>query len=181
MARMDITELLRNEHREAEAAFALFEAATDVEIRRGLAQTLVKALSIHAGAEELVLYPVIRKKVLDGADMIDHSLEEHQVVKDLLVQIDRAARNGGAELGTLVERLKSATLEHVDEEEGKVFPRLRESVDREELRDLGRQLMEVEVHAPTHPHPHAPNRPPANKVADMAAFVLDTARDLIRR
>src|ERR1043165_2044935 len=114
MARMDITELLRNEHREAEAAFALFEAATDVEIRRGLAQTLVKALSIHAGAEELVLYPVIRKKVLDGADMIDHSLEEHQVVKDLLVQIDRAARNGGAELGTLVERLKSATLEHVD-------------------------------------------------------------------
>jgi hemerythrin superfamily protein len=181
MARMDITELLRNEHREAEAAFALFEQTDDDNVRTGLARTLVEALSVHAGAEELVLYPVIRRKVIDGAALIDHSLEEHQTVKELLVSLDRAARNGGADLGMLVGRLKTAVLEHVEEEEGKVFPRLRESVDREELRDLGRQLMEAEQHAPTHPHPHAPNRPPANKVADMAAFVLDKARDLARR
>jgi hypothetical protein len=81
----------------------------------------------------------------------------------------------------LMGRLKTAVMEHVEEEEGKVFPLLRESVDREELRDLGRQMMETEVRAPTHPHPHAPNRPPANKVADMAAYVLDTARDVLRR
>lgn len=181
MARMDVTELLRNEHREAEAAFALFEQTDDQEIRTGLAKTLVQALSVHAGSEELVLYPVIRKKVIDGSDLIDHSLEEHQLVKELLVEIERAANDGDANLGTLVGRLKAAVLAHVEEEEGKVFPRLREAVDREELRDLGLQLMQAEQHAPTHPHPHAPNRPPANKVADMAAFVLDTARDLIRR
>jgi hemerythrin superfamily protein len=178
---MDITELLRNEHREAEAAFALFEQSDDESVRAGLAQTLVKALSVHAGTEELVLYPVIRKKVVDGAALIDRSLEEHQTVKELLVQLDRAARNGGADLGMLMGRLKTAVMEHVEEEEGKVFPLLRESVDREELRDLGRQMMETEVRAPTHPHPHAPNRPPANKVADMAAYVLDTARDVLRR
>jgi hemerythrin superfamily protein len=178
---MDVTELLRNEHREAEAAFALFEQAKDESVRIGLAQTLVQALSVHAGTEELVLYPVIRKKVIDGADLIDHSLEEHQLVKELLVELDKAASNGGADLTMLVGRLKTAVLEHVEEEEGKVFPRLREALDREELRDLGRQLMETEVHAPTRPHPHAPNRPPANKVADKAAFVLDTARDLLRR
>ena len=67
------------------------------------------------------------------------------------------------------------------EEEGQVFPRLHEVLSREELRDLGEKLMEAEQHAPTHPHPHAPNRPPANKVADMAAFVLDKARDLVSK
>src|SRR5579884_2888468 len=107
MARMDITELLRNEHREAEAAFTLFEQTDDERVRIGLAQTLVQALSVHAGAEELVLYPVIRRKVLDGADLIDHSLEEHQAVKELLVQIDKAAGNGGAELTMLVGKLKT--------------------------------------------------------------------------
>jgi len=181
VARMDITELLRNEHREAEAALALFEQTDDENVRIGLAQTLVQALSVHAGTEELVLYPVIRRKVIDGADLIDHSLEEHQQVKELLVEVDRAAASGGGNLRLLVGRLKTAVLQHVEEEEGKVFPRLRESVDREERRDLGRQMMETEVHAPTRPHPHAPNRPPANKFADRAAFVLDTARDLIRR
>jgi hemerythrin superfamily protein len=181
MARMDVTELLRNQHREAEAAFALFEASDDKDIRAGLARTLVTALSVHAGAEELVLYPVIRKKVPGGPALIDRSLEEHQEVKELLVQLDRAAGNGDADLGILVDRLKTAVLEHATEEEKEVFPRVRAAVDHEELRDLGRELMETEERAPTHPHPHAPNRPPANRAADTVAFILDKARDLVRR
>jgi hemerythrin superfamily protein len=181
MARMDVTELLRNEHREAEAGFALFEQTDDEKIRRGLAQTLVKALSIHAGVEELVVYPVIRDRVPGGRDMVDHALEEHQEVKELLVALERAAGQGDANLTILADRLKRAVMEHVAEEEGQVFPRLRQALSADERRDLGRQVMEAEVHAPTHPHPHAPNRPPANKVADMAAFVLDKARDLVLR
>jgi len=181
MARIDATEQLCNEHREAEAAFAIFEQTVDQQTRRQLAQTLVKALSIHAGVEELVLYPVIRERVPGGAEMIDHALEEHQEVKEILVQLDRAAGKDNADVTLLVQRLKKAVLEHVAEEEGQVFPRLHEVLSREELRDLGEKLMEAEQHAPTHPHPHAPNRPPANKVADMAAFVLDKARDLVSK
>ncbi len=181
MARMDVTELLRNEHREAEAAFALFDQMSDPGTRRELAGTLSKALSIHAGVEELVVYPVIRDKVQGGKDMINHALQEHQQVKELLVEIEKTAKTGDAQLAVLVHRLKSATLDHVAEEEGEVLPKLREALSKDELRDLGLKLMEAEQHAPTHPHPHAPNRPPANKVADMAAFVLDKARDLVSK
>jgi hemerythrin-like domain-containing protein len=128
----------------------------------------------------MILYPMMRRIAPDQEGLIDHSLEEHQEVKELLAKVDGRPAND-PEVRQTFGKLKSSVEEHVSEEEGKLFPALRSHVKEDELMEMGEKMAKAKAMAPTHPHPHAPNTPPGNLVAGPLAAVADKVRDFLKQ
>jgi hemerythrin superfamily protein len=180
-ARTDAIELLTSDHREVEQFFRQYEAAThDDGVARHAAEEIIKGLSVHAAIEEMILYPTMRKAAPEQEGLVDHSLEEHQEVKELLARVDGKPAND-AEVRKIFGELKSSVEEHVSEEEGKLFPALRRHVKEDQLMELGEKMAKAKAMAPTHPHPNAPNTPPGNIVAGPFAALADKVRDFLRQ
>jgi hemerythrin superfamily protein len=176
----DAIELLTSDHREVEQLFHQYQAAThDEGVARHAAEEIIKELSIHAAVEEQILYPTLRRVDPGSGGLVDHSLEEHQQVKELLAEVDGKPANDPHVRATF-DKLKSAVEEHVSEEEGKIFPTLRRHVDEAKLADMGQKMAKAKAMAPTHPHPNAPNTPPGNIVAGPIAALADKVRDFLR-
>jgi hemerythrin superfamily protein len=172
-------DLLIADHRTAERLFSQFSTTVGAA-RENVVGELIRELSVHAAVEEQVLYPVARREVPDAAELVDHSLEEHQEVKETLASLEKMDPST-PEAAQLVEQLVSSVREHVQEEETQLFPKLRAKVSEERLDEMGDAIQKAKGMAPTHPHPRAPNTPPGNIVAGAAAAVVDKARDALRR
>ena len=118
----DVTQLLEMDHREAMALFDWFERATAPDIKAQVAHRLCTALMVHMRAEEEILYPAARDATGDDA-LVDHSIEEHAEGKQLIDQI----RAGSGDRDAAMARLKQVIADHVQDEEDKLFPELRQS------------------------------------------------------
>lgn len=139
------------------------------------------ALSRHESAEEKHLWPAVRALLPDGDRLADAGLEQEQHGKDVLQALARLDGEDDAEgerFDELVEELVASCRKHVAFEE-RIFLRLRESVPRDELVDLGRRLDRARRHGPTRPHPDAPDRRPGVDVAGAAGTAIDRVRDAL--
>lgn len=181
-ARLDAVELLIADHRTVERLFQQLELASKtsaVENQRDLAQRLVRDLSVHAAAEEQVLYPTVRRSLDDGERLADEGIAEHGELKQLLADLDGAQPHDDRFFPGF-RRMMEIVRTHVAEEETTLLPRLREALGQEQLYELADALLNAKRLAPTRPHPHAPTRPPGNIVVGAAASLADSTRDVIR-
>lgn len=174
---VNAVQLLVQDHREVEQLFSRIEAAGGGGPDDAV-QEVVRELSVHAVVEEQVLYPAVRERIEGGDELAEHAIEEHQAVKELLADIERA---DGAERSSLLARLMREVREHVEEEESDLLPKVRAAFGPQEQQEMGEAMAKAKEAAPTHPHPNAPNTPPGNVVAGAAAAVVDKARDALGR
>ena len=175
---MDAIEVLTQDHRRVEALFDDFDRAAGPDQRKEIMNQIVRELSMHAAIEEEVLYPSVREALPEGERLVQESLQEHGDVKQMLADLDDmpGTQQGFEEkAGNLFQDVRH----HAEEEEGEIFPKLREQVGQEILDDMGRQLESAKGHAPTRPHPLAPDQPPALKLAGPIAAIVDRIRDRI--
>ncbi|MCK7622393.1 hemerythrin domain-containing protein [Streptomyces sp. RS10V-4] len=177
---MDALEVLMHDHRMVEQLFRDYHAAASDTQRRAVVELLVRELSKHAALEELLVYPLARKVLPDGAEEIDEHLGEHMAVKQTLLALDKLPE-GDARTDGLVAELRRDVTEHVREEEEDFMPRVRAAVSQEDLDDLGQVLTKAKQSAPTRPHPHAPDQPPALTLAGPVAAAYDRLRDRLDR
>lgn len=175
---MDATELLIHDHREARSLFERFPTETSESDRRQIAEELIRELSRHDAIELQVLYPELRKVSDEGGRMADHGLDEHSEARDLLKELDESLdRVASPAFAASWRRLQDMVYEHMDEEEGEVFPLLRAHRSPSELSELGDKLEAAKKVAPAHPHPGTPDNPIGAMVMGGAAGVVDRARD----
>ena len=177
---MDAITLLRNDHKTVEALFKRFEKAGPNALveKRQIVDRIIEELSVHAAIEEQVFYPVARATVPGSEDIALESLEEHHVVKWLLselTELDPSHERFDAKVTVLIENVRH----HVDEEEEEFFPKVRDSLSRSHLADIGDTMAETKKSAPTHPHPRLPDAGPASAVAGAIAGVVDRVSDNI--
>jgi hemerythrin superfamily protein len=176
---MDATELLTKDHREVEQLFSTFRGGSDDE-KRSSSESIVRELSIHAAIEEELFYPAVRKQIPNCDALVSHSIDEHQEVKELLAKIDGMIDKAHTkEFAGKMERLEKSVKEHVEEEEGKLFPSVRESFSKTALNDLGTAMNKAKSMAPTRPHPSTPAHPAAHATVGKAAAVVDRMRDTV--
>jgi hemerythrin superfamily protein len=172
---MNVITLLKNDHRTVEALFAQFEKAKDGRMKKRLVNEMIKELSKHAAVEEQIVYPAARK-VLDEEDPVLEALEEHHVVKWTLSEIEKMspdAERFDAKVKVLIDMVRH----HVEEEEGELFPKLREKLDMKQLNAIGMAVENAKKAAPSRPHPRQPDTPPGNVVMGLGAGILDKMRD----
>ena len=177
---MDAITLLKDDHKTVERLFKRFEKAGEgahVE-KREIVDRIIEELSVHASVEEQVFYPVARATVPDTERVALESLEEHHVVKLLLSELERldaGHERFDAKVTVLIENVRH----HVEEEEQEFFPKVRSSLGRKALTELGETVAAAKRSAPTHPHPRSPDEPPANAVVGATAGVVDRVGDNI--
>ena len=166
----DAIVLLKNDHKEVERLFKQFEKLGDgahVSKRRVVDQ-IIEALSVHAAVEEMHFYPAVRAAAPDIESDVLEGLEEHHVVKWTLSELqdlDPEHERFDAKVTVLIESVRH----HVEEEEGELFPQVREAMGRKALQELGAVLEQAKATAPVEPAPKAPDEPPGNLVAGPAA------------
>ncbi|MCW2601089.1 MAG: hypothetical protein JWM02_2918 [Frankiales bacterium] len=174
----DAIALLKNDHKEVEKLFKQFEKLGDTAYvsKRNVVDEIIKELSIHAAIEEQYFYPTVREKAPDIQDEVLEGLEEHHIVKWVLSELedmDAQHERFDAKVTVLIESVRH----HVEEEEGEMFPVVRQAMGRKALQELG-VLMETGKHlAPVQPHPKAADQPPANLVGGPAAAAVDAVKD----
>jgi len=172
----DVTAVLIHDHEEVKELFQEVQATQDPEERRRLTDQVIAELVRHSVAEEEYLYPAAREHVPGGDELADKEISEHAEVEELLKRLEQLDTDD-AQFMVVFQEMSSSVLEHIDEEENVLFPRLREHIDREHLRTLGDKVTKAKKLAPTRPHPSAPDTPPLNKILDPGAGLVDRLRD----
>lgn len=177
----DAVAMLMADHRDMERLHAQFHQTPSEEAnrRQALANDIIRELSVHAVVEEIYLYPLTAEAVANGEQLAEHSLDEHQEIKDRLAELDDMDVSD-PDYGQQLDALMSTVSHHVEEEEGELFPALRRSVGAERLVQAGERMRRAKMVAPTRPHPAAPNTPPGNKILGAFAAVADRIRDSAR-
>lgn len=175
----DLIDVLVSDHRAVDGAFETYErGGLSDDQCRALVDHIITELVRHSVAEEQYLYPAARKSLPDGDELADHEVEEHaeaeQVMKDL-----ENLNPGDAEFDEKVRKLIGDIRHHVEDEERDLFPRLQQVCSQDELQDLGDKIVRAKESAPTRPHPSAPDTPPANKILDPGAGMVDRMRDAL--
>ena len=134
--RPDATLLLTQDHREAMGYLSWYEMASDTAAKIAVAEKLCAALRAHMTVEEEIFYPLARDATGDDR-LVAHGVEEHREARELVERAESALRDGRAP-DEEIAKLRAAIEDHVDDEENKLFPEVRET--DLDLYDLGRRL-----------------------------------------
>lgn len=174
----DMIEILKHDHREVEEMFHELEGlgpSRDGSAKKELVEKVTIELVRHSAVEEMYLYPAARKALADGDGLADEEIEEHAEAEQLLKDLE--GMDLGADYDAKLGKLMAAVREHIKEEEQVLFVELSKSCSPGELKELGKKIDSAKRLAPTHPHPGAPDTPPANKVTGPALGLVDKVRD----
>ena len=174
----DAIVLLKNDHKTVEKLFKQYEKLGDkaYSAKRQVVDQIISELSMHAAIEEQFFYPAVRKEAEEIQDVVLEGLEEHHIVKWTLDELSKLSAEE-ERFDPKVKVLMESVRHHVEEEEGEMFPKVREAMGRKALQELGDTLEQAKVAAPTKPHPKAPDTPPGNLVAGPTAALADKAVD----
>ncbi|MCD6023214.1 MAG: hemerythrin [Fibrobacteria bacterium] len=139
---MDPIALLKADHRKVEELFKKLEDTTEraVKTRTELFEKLRMELTVHALAEEAVLYPE-NKEIPSTRELGFEAVEEHHVVKILLDELSELSPDT-EEWTAKLSVLKENVQHHVKEEEGEIFPKTKKALSAEELDEMGARLFE---------------------------------------
>jgi hemerythrin superfamily protein len=172
----DIVTELTKDHDELRAMFAKLRSGAVGHERDDLIREMTVELVKHSVAEEVHLYPLIRKVLPDGDRIADHEIAEHAEVERALKDLEKIDHSDPRS-SELVDEVIDDVTHHAAEEENDVFPQLRETCSAEQLHEFGNKIRAAKKLAPTHPHPSAPDTPPANKIVGPLAGLVDRVRD----
>lgn len=180
----DALTVLHHQHREVEELFAEAEGLQVAQVqdartglvpeRNAVKNSIVTKLSQHAAIEELHFYPALRETLPDGDPLADHARHDHQVVKELLHQIDDISPDS-VEYDALLRKVIAEVRAHVRYEEEEIFPEILEALSPRQREDIGIKLLDAMRTAPTHPHPATP----VNAVTSKVGAVMDKVRDVM--
>jgi hemerythrin superfamily protein len=136
---MDALELLKEDHRKVKELFEEAEQAEDQKEKTKIFAEIQTELDTHARIEETVFYPAMEQHE-ELKDMVLESIEEHRQIKTLLKEIDNLksdSKKFDPKLKVLMENVEHHAEE---EEEGKMFPKVRQILSQEDLEELGQEL-----------------------------------------
>jgi hemerythrin superfamily protein len=172
----NVIDELMTDHREVEELFGKIEALpSGHKDRKMYADQVTMELVRHSVAEEAYLYPAVREHVAGGNTLADKELEDHAEAEQIMKDLESCAADD-PQFDRLARMLMTEIREHIADEEGNLFPRLRSACPADALDDLVRMAKKT---APTRPHPSAPDKPPANKMLAPGVGMVDRMRDAL--
>lgn len=137
---MDIITVLKEDHRNVEDLFKQLESSSDraVKTKEKLFSQLMSELTLHAAAEERILYPLV-EQLRDLRSEALEAYEEHRLITQLLAELS-AIECGCEQWAAKLKVLKDMIEHHVLEEETEMFNDLKARFPKAELRALGDEV-----------------------------------------
>ncbi|HET7394131.1 MAG TPA: hemerythrin domain-containing protein [Candidatus Binatia bacterium] len=136
---MDALELLKEDHQKVKELFEQTEGTEDQKEKTKIFSEIQSELETHAHIEETVFYPAMEKHE-ELKDMVLESIEEHRQIKTLLKEIDNLKSDSEKFEPKLAVLMENVEHHAEEEEESKMFPKIREICSQGELDQLGNEL-----------------------------------------
>jgi hypothetical protein len=134
---MDPFELLKKDHEKVATLFKQIESVSE-DAKMGIFRQLKEELDVHAHIEEAIFYPSLEREK-ETREITLEAYQEHQVVKDLLSQLD-AATSADEEWEARLTVLKENVEHHVEEEEGELFDKANDVLTGDQADELGDRM-----------------------------------------
>jgi hemerythrin superfamily protein len=135
----DAVEILLNDHRVIENLLEELDGASGNELK-GVLERLKGVLTIHNATEENLVYPAL-DKVAGSRLEAQHLYHETSEADTLLFEVASSFEEGDDDtLEAKIRQLTDAVRHHIDEEERKAFPRLRENADAPHVERLAESV-----------------------------------------
>lgn len=133
---MNAFDILKEDHKKVSSLFEKLEPTTEraAKTREELFAKIKTELDAHSQIEETILYPVL-KEIEKTRDITLEAIEEHRLVKQLLVELERMPKDTEQWTAKLTV-LKENVEHHVEEEEGEMFKSARSALSKEEIEQL---------------------------------------------
>jgi len=175
----NVIDLIKTDHRKVEQLYKDYTQTANKSRKAELKKDIIKDLVQHSEVEQMLVYPLLKMhNTPNGQAIHDHSLSEHQQVRELLYKLDQTSLDDPTHDEKFSAAIK-ANDHHVAEEESTTLPLLSRHYTADELRYVGSAFVTHKYTAPTHPHPSAPMQGPIAAGAGMAAKAVDLARDAL--
>jgi len=176
----DVVDILTTDHHEVFDLIQQIKRSPVATDRRDMADTVISELVRHSVAEEMYVYPAMRKHLTNGAEAVEHDVAEHKQLERTMKELE-GVDGDSAEFDGLIAQLESILRDHVQDEETKQFPELRASIPRDELVKMAGKVNTAKQIAPTRPHPAAPNNQLFHKLVGPGVGLVDRLRDALSK
>ena len=136
---MDALELLKQDHQKVKELFKQGQQTEDKKQQKQIFKEIKSELETHARIEETIFYPAMQEHD-ELKDMVLESLEEHKQLKTVLRELGKLSASSERfkpKFKVLMDDVKHHAEE---EEEGKMFPKIRKLIKGDELKQLGEEL-----------------------------------------
>ena len=179
-AEQDVVDILTTDHHEVLDLIQQIKATTDADTRRDLTDTVISELVRHSVAEEMYVYPAMRKHLANGDEAVEHDVAEHKELETTMKELE-GVDAGSSQFVGLIAQLEDILRDHVSDEENEQFPGLRANIPREEMVEMGKKVDAAKAVAPTRPHPAAPNNQVFHKLVGPGVGLVDRLRDALSK
>jgi hemerythrin superfamily protein len=132
---MSIRDLLRMDHTKADTLFAEILGADDPQKIQEYFGQLYKDLKVHGTAEEQVLYPAIRP-------YYEHTQEIYEQTDEVMELLDeiKPLQPTSSEFKVKIEQLRTATQNHINQEEKDIFTLIRDNFSHEQQKQMATEF-----------------------------------------
>lgn len=172
----DVVDFLVSQHEQIKSLFANTLSASG-EAREQAFTALRRLLAVHETAEEEIVHPRAKRKIPNGAAVVDKRLAEEHEAKTVLQKLEKLDVDS-QEFTRQLTDLRDAVIDHADHEEKEELAKLDVELSTDELERMGRAARLAEAIAPTRAHAGVESQL-ANMVAGPFAAMIDRARDAI--
>ena len=150
----DVIDILVSQHEEVDRIFEKLESGSGD--RRALFGDLANLLAAHATVEEKIFYPAVMAK--ETSDLLHESVEEHLAIKRVLADM-LELRVDDERFKAKLSVVKEQVSHHAhEEEEKKLFPKVRQLFTLDERAALGNEVIVMfEELSRTSPSAHLPH------------------------
>jgi iron-sulfur cluster repair protein YtfE (RIC family) len=136
---MNAIELLKEDHDRVDKLFQKVKATEDGEHGK-LFDKIKEELEIHTHIEETIFYPVLIKEGDEELKSITlEGIEEHRQAKMFLREL-ASLKEDSEKFEPKLKVLMEDIEHHVQEEEGEMFPMIKEQFDSARLDELGTEM-----------------------------------------
>lgn len=136
---MEITTLLKEDHREVENLISQLEGGAD----KDTFLKLKSSLELHTQIEENIYYPAL-EGIDETDELVSDAYQEHDEVDELLAEMSGTDINSD-EFQVLLQQLKESINHHVQEEENELFPQSEEILGAETLEQMGDEMEKMKT------------------------------------
>ncbi len=135
---MKIQDVLRMDHQKVNTLFSEILNTNDSQKIQELFTQLDQDLSIHAEAEEQVLYPKVRQYYDDTQELYDQQAEAKVVLKEIEL-LDCSSE----EFKVKIKQLQESINAHIRQEENELFSAIRNNFNIEQQQQLSTEFKEA--------------------------------------
>jgi hemerythrin-like domain-containing protein len=144
---MDAVTLLKRDHDKLKGLLKELEPTTEraVKTRTELFERVKYELTLHEIIEEEIFYPTLKQHP-KAKEIVLEGYEEHGVVDTLMGELEALPvddETWGAKAKVMIENIEH----HIEEEEGEMFVKARQILDRQELEQLGEAMEQRKTEA----------------------------------